>query len=106
MRAAVIPSVVMLLVGGVTGASLALALQEAKPVVSKPRLLCETDASQIARAYAEAPGAEFGTYMFDCQEATGPEEHPLEGASLAPEYRCFLSVQLASSRHQLDCQPR
>ena len=70
---------------------------------SGPRILCETDAASIASQYQES-GADLNLKI-DCQQATGPDESPLEGASLVPEYRCFLTVQLASNPYNLDCAP-
>ena len=52
----------------------------------------------------EEQGVELNLQV-DCQQATGDSDSPLEGATLAPEYRCLVSVQRASSPYHVDCGP-
>lgn len=93
-----------LIVGGSVGAALVYALiTDSEATAAKPRILCEADASGIATAFEEQ-GTDLNL-LVDCQEATGDTESPLAGATLTPEYRCFITVQLASNPYNIDCQP-
>lgn len=74
-------------------------------VSPRPSIYCPTDARQIAEAYAPVAGQGTGIgYFVDCQEGADGE-FPLEDATLAPEYRCTIDVQLGTNEYQLICEP-